>query len=55
MPHELLDRSHANAQLVLPRGKRAPPGVTAGIYACCAVDGFDPRRQRDRAHVPTRA
>ena len=55
MAHELLDRGHANAQLVLASSECAPPCVTAGINACCAVNGFEPRAQRDRAHMATSA
>lgn len=53
--HELLDSGHTNTQLVLPGCKCPPSCVAARINACCAVNGLDPRRQGDGAHVPTRA
>ena len=55
MPHQLLDRCHANAQLILASGECPPPCVAARINACCAVDRLHPRAQRDRAHVLARA
>lgn len=55
MPHEVLDRRHANAQFVLSRGKGSPPGVTARINARYAVNGLDPRGECDRAHMLARS
>lgn len=54
MTEKLLDRGHANAKLVLPGRECAPPCMTARIDARCAVDGLEPRAERDRAHVLAR-
>ena len=51
MAHELLDRGHANAQLILPCRERAPTCVAARVDARRTIDRLDPRGQRDRAHM----